>query len=982
MAGFSILAKLGLDSSQFKTGLTKSDSALKKFGSASGSAVKAGAAIATAAFTAFTVKGVRDLIIFEKDMAEVFTLLPGITKDAMASMSRDVRNLATTMGVDLMDATNALYQAISAGVPKGNVFEFMEIASKAAIGGVTSLETAVDGITSVINTYGRENITAKQASDAMFTAVKLGKTTFDELSSSLYNVLPIAKQANVGFDEIAAALAVMTAKGTPTTVATTQLRQAITALIAPTRKTAQAFKDAGLDVDNLKALMAGGDGGLVKAMQNVMTATDGDEVAIRRLLGSTEAMNAVLTLTTGGAKSFGDAMVEMMNKTGATDAAFKVMSKTVSHNLNVMLANLKDLGMQFGAAFLPLINQMLPQLTGSFANLGPKVKDFAATFPSLVKDIANFATTLTKLGVAVGAYVVAVKVLPALTKAWSLATALLTGNQKGVNVAMKAMTTTFAVNPFGLFIAGATALGFIIKSLIDDMDKTEERAKRAKKYSDEVAKKTQEWADAAAEAGKSIQEMNAEYQQLLKPGKLNLARVTALEDELEVAQKILQQLEFKEKYERKALPGFLQRHAQKVAAEMDRHKKAIGQHGELAKHEKNLALLAQSRRKELEDVFKVRAKRIAQEKKITDLVKARAKEEAGLLRTQKDIDKVVTDVRKEYALTKTSAGQLFLLTKGLADLEAQKKAIIAATLVDRTLEADAAQQLAGIEQDILNKEVAIEDFIKVQLKKARADELTQVNNLVTELGNALQHEKDLAIEAGNAADAKEKEVAAFRADLDAAEKSLEPMRKFFQKDFKGKITPNFAEMNREWKKIKDGVGTIKLPKNPATFREFQQMMTDAAAAAKKQRDDVIANGKTALADATHLRAMEKTHIDAAKKIQDNLDKETKRLLDLKNAAVDKEAKTLPKLTKERKGWEDMLKAWKDDLKLVPPDIVALSTALNSQATALQSIDDGIADIVDGTAAIDKDANREKTQKELLAEGQETNSILSGYFVNQ
>ena len=115
----------------------------------------------------------------------------------MDAMSADTRNLAKAMGVDLLDATNALYQAISAGVPKENVLEFMKVASKAAIGGVTSLETAVDGITSVIKTYGSENITAKEASDAMFTAVKLGKTTFDELSGSLFNVLPIAKQANV-----------------------------------------------------------------------------------------------------------------------------------------------------------------------------------------------------------------------------------------------------------------------------------------------------------------------------------------------------------------------------------------------------------------------------------------------------------------------------------------------------------------------------------------------------------------------------------------------------------------------------------------------------------------------------------------------------------------------------------------------------------------------------------------------------------------
>lgn len=60
----------------------------------------------------------------------------------------------------------------------------------AAVGGVTELETAVDGITSVVNAYGDDVLSAAEASDLMFTAVKLGKTDFTQLSASLFNVIP------------------------------------------------------------------------------------------------------------------------------------------------------------------------------------------------------------------------------------------------------------------------------------------------------------------------------------------------------------------------------------------------------------------------------------------------------------------------------------------------------------------------------------------------------------------------------------------------------------------------------------------------------------------------------------------------------------------------------------------------------------------------------------------------------------------------
>ena len=53
---------------------------------------------------------------------------------------------------------------------------FLETAQKGAVAGVSDVSTAVDGLSSVVNAWGEKNITAAQASDLMFTAVKEGKT--------------------------------------------------------------------------------------------------------------------------------------------------------------------------------------------------------------------------------------------------------------------------------------------------------------------------------------------------------------------------------------------------------------------------------------------------------------------------------------------------------------------------------------------------------------------------------------------------------------------------------------------------------------------------------------------------------------------------------------------------------------------------------------------------------------------------------------
>ena len=121
-------------------------------------------------------------------------------------------------------------------MPGGNAIDFLKIASKAAIGGVTDTETAVDGLTTVMNAFKGQNIDATKAADIMFATVKAGKTDFAQLSASLFNVAPLAAAANVKFQDVSAALATLTAQGTPTSVATTQIRAAIQAIIKPSKE--------------------------------------------------------------------------------------------------------------------------------------------------------------------------------------------------------------------------------------------------------------------------------------------------------------------------------------------------------------------------------------------------------------------------------------------------------------------------------------------------------------------------------------------------------------------------------------------------------------------------------------------------------------------------------------------------------------------------------------------------------------------------
>jgi TP901 family phage tail tape measure protein len=151
MASRPIVVSIQGDDSNLKKALRDASDGVKNFGkSVAKIGAKAGVAFAATA-GAIGVKGVTAFADFEKSMNEVMTLLPGAGEEVFDELSENVKGFAKEFGVLPSETIPALYQALSAGVPRTGVMEFLETAQAAAAGGVTDLETAVDGISSVMN---------------------------------------------------------------------------------------------------------------------------------------------------------------------------------------------------------------------------------------------------------------------------------------------------------------------------------------------------------------------------------------------------------------------------------------------------------------------------------------------------------------------------------------------------------------------------------------------------------------------------------------------------------------------------------------------------------------------------------------------------------------------------------------------------------------------------------------------------------------
>lgn len=338
------------------------------------------------AVAGFGVKAVAEFASFEGKMNEVFTLLPGISGPAIDQMTGQVKTFAKDFGVLPDKVVPALYQALSAGVPQDNVFAFLETAQKAAKGGVTELTTAVDGISSVVNTYGAETVSASKASDLMFTAVRLGKTNFEQLSASLFQVNPIAASLGVKFEDVTAALAALTAKGVPTSVATTQLRQAFVEMSKEGTKTSDLFKE--ISGKTFKDFIESG-GNTQQALALLADHAKETGVGVNDLFGSVEAGAAALALTGDGAKVFADNITAMADSAGATDAAFNQMNRGIGPLFDKVKAFAAVVLIDAGNAIADLAYRLADVLKPALDGIGPIVDSASTAFGILAGVVGN-----------------------------------------------------------------------------------------------------------------------------------------------------------------------------------------------------------------------------------------------------------------------------------------------------------------------------------------------------------------------------------------------------------------------------------------------------------------------------------------------------------------------------------------------------------------------------------------------------------------
>ena len=331
---------------------------------------------------------------FERQMAKVSTMLNSSTMPMVKQFSREIRELAKQSGEGTKALSDGLYAILSASVPADKAMGVLAVTTRAAIGGMTDTGTATKALVGVLNAYAISADKAEQVSDVMFAGLKAGQFEYSEMAQSLGDVISIASQAGLSFQELIAALATMTRQGIQFNEATTAMVGLSNAVIKQQDEARQVMKDLGIEI-NVARLQSEG-------LLSIIKSLDGATIEQVRTLGENVKAFRALAALAGDVKGFELDIGSAFNSTGKAMEAHNKMADTTYQKLKRLKEKGIDLLVTAGEWMLDLFERMKPAIgivIDEFGKMGRMLWDnlipifgtFGALGSTLIAGFAEFA---------------------------------------------------------------------------------------------------------------------------------------------------------------------------------------------------------------------------------------------------------------------------------------------------------------------------------------------------------------------------------------------------------------------------------------------------------------------------------------------------------------------------------------------------------------------------------------------------------------
>jgi TP901 family phage tail tape measure protein len=326
-----------------------------------------------------------EAIEFEKRMAGVSTMLSD--KSFLPKFREQLLSLSKSMGEGTSNLAKSLQELLGSAIAPADAMGVLDVTTRMARAGMVDSATATLTMANNLNAFQIAATDAEDVADTLFTIVRNGVVTFEELTKHFGESSATAHAAGISLQEAGAAFATMTRNGLKADLAVTALNGIMAEFLKPSKDGKEAAAEFGLELSTT-ALRSKG---LLTVMQELAALP---EDVLARMFPDVRGLRGVLAIR-GDLKGFVADMGSMAKRGGAMQEAFGIVSNTGDFKLGQATASLKDLAIAVGDAVLPL----LTPLADLFRVSAHGVKDWVGANPQLIQQLAMLGGGLGVLSI-------------------------------------------------------------------------------------------------------------------------------------------------------------------------------------------------------------------------------------------------------------------------------------------------------------------------------------------------------------------------------------------------------------------------------------------------------------------------------------------------------------------------------------------------------------------------------------------------------
>ncbi len=310
---------------------------------------------------------------FQIKISEIRT----ISQDNQLSFNQwaaSTRALSDQFGNPILDVAEGTYEAISNQIAKGaETANFMSKALRFAAVTVSTTADSVNLLSSVMNAYKLNITDVDKISAQLFRTIDLGRVRAQDIANELGRVTPVAASLGITFEELSAALAVITIQGVTPSETLTSLFGVMNKLLKPTGEMKDFLQEIGFASGEAAIAALGFEGVLKK----VAIAAESGDSRLSDLFNEIRARRGI-TAIVRSLDDYGTTLNKIRNDSmDKFIAAQDIINESSGKQFEIEMNRIKNIFAEdFGRPFIESLTQIGHESLGllaPFALVGEQV---------------------------------------------------------------------------------------------------------------------------------------------------------------------------------------------------------------------------------------------------------------------------------------------------------------------------------------------------------------------------------------------------------------------------------------------------------------------------------------------------------------------------------------------------------------------------------------------------------------------------------